>query len=78
MCVNNPPNDAYRNVALWLYAGGKHAFLQDANTLIMKTGELVEVIKYLKETFPGIEPHHQLCQVKDGGQKEPGGAGSAA
>ena len=40
---NNPPNDAYRNVALWLYAGGQSAFLQDANTLIMKTGELVEV-----------------------------------
>ena len=49
------PNDSYRNVALWMYAGGKHAFLQDANTLIMKTGELVEVIKYLKEIFPGID-----------------------
>ncbi|HUT68940.1 MAG TPA: hypothetical protein VMW86_10400, partial [Dehalococcoidales bacterium] len=33
---NNAPNDACRNVALWMYAGGKHAFLQDANTLIMK------------------------------------------
>ncbi len=54
MVLNNPPNDAYRNVALWLYAGGKNAFLQDANTLIVKTGELVEIIKYLKETFPGI------------------------
>jgi hypothetical protein len=54
MVCHNPPNDAYRNVALWMYAGGKHAFLQDANTLIMKTGGLVEVIKYLRETFPGI------------------------
>ena len=53
MC-HNPPNDAYRNVALWMYAGGKHAFLQDANTLIMRTGELVEVIRFLKETFPSI------------------------
>ena len=67
MVCNNPPNDAYRNVALWLYAGGKSAFLQDANTLIMKTGELVEVIKYLKETFPSIRPHHQLRQVEDSG-----------
>ncbi len=54
MVLNNPPNDAYRNVALWLYAGGKNVFLQDANTLIVKTGELVEIIRYLKETFPGI------------------------
>jgi len=51
----NPPNDSYRNVALWLYAGGKHIFLQDANTLIMKTAELVEIIKYLRSTFPDTE-----------------------
>jgi hypothetical protein len=29
--------------------------LQDANTLIMKTPGLVEVIRYLKETFPNID-----------------------
>jgi len=55
MMFNNPPNDTYRNVALWLYADGKSAFLQDANTLIMRTNELVEVIKFLKETFPSID-----------------------
>ena len=54
MVFNNPPDDAHRNVALWMYAGGESAFLQDANTLIMRTDELVEVIKFLKETFPGI------------------------
>jgi hypothetical protein len=48
------PSDAARNVALWLYAGGENAFLQDANTLVMKTPQLVEIIEYLRETFPGI------------------------
>jgi hypothetical protein len=52
---HNAPNDACRNVALWMYAGAKNAFLQDANTLIMKTPGLVEVIRFLKETFPCIE-----------------------
>jgi radical SAM superfamily enzyme YgiQ (UPF0313 family) len=52
--LSQPPNEAYYNVALWLYAGGSTTFLHDSNTLIMRTGELVEVIKYLKETFPGI------------------------
>ncbi len=33
----------------------KTAFLQDANSVIMRTKDLVEVIKFLKETFPGIE-----------------------
>ena len=52
---NNPPNDSYRNVALWMYSGGKHVFLQDANSLIMKTADLVEIIGYLKKTFPEID-----------------------
>jgi biotin synthase-like enzyme len=52
--LNNPPNETYFNVALWLYYGGTSAFLQDANTLIMRTAELVEVIKFLKKTLPSI------------------------
>jgi len=52
---NNPPNEAYRNVALWLYANGETAFLQDSNSLIMRTNELVEVIRFLKETLPSIK-----------------------
>jgi radical SAM superfamily enzyme YgiQ (UPF0313 family) len=69
MVCHNPPNDAYRNVALWLYAGGKNAFLQDANTLIMKTGELVEVIKYLKETFPGLNRITSYARSKTAAKK---------
>lgn len=42
------------NVALWLSTGGKSAFLQDSNTLIMRTPELVQVITSLRETFPNI------------------------
>ncbi len=52
--LNNPLNEASFNVALWLYHGGTSAFLQDANTLIMRTPELVEVIKFLKQTLPSI------------------------
>ncbi|MBN1160385.1 MAG: radical SAM protein [Dehalococcoidales bacterium] len=52
---HNAPSDACRNVALWMYAGAKNAFLQDANSLIMKTPGLVEIIRFLKKTFPGIE-----------------------
>jgi radical SAM superfamily enzyme YgiQ (UPF0313 family) len=52
--LNNPPNEAFFDVALWLYHGGTSAFLQDANTLIMRTNELVEVIKFLKQTLPTI------------------------
>ena len=53
--LNDSIDETVRNVALWLYAGGENVFLQDANSLIMRTNELVEVISYLKETFPDIK-----------------------
>lgn len=38
----------------WLLAGAKTAFVQDANSLIMPTDNLVEVLRYLRTTFPSI------------------------
>jgi radical SAM superfamily enzyme YgiQ (UPF0313 family) len=35
--------------------GGKTAFLQDANTPAMKTDQLVEALKYLRQKFPSLE-----------------------
>lgn len=43
------------NVALWLATGGKSAFLQDSNTLIMRTSELTQVITSLRRTFPSLK-----------------------
>jgi biotin synthase-like enzyme len=42
------------NVALWLWAGGTSAFLQDANTLIMRTPDLVQIVSSLKQNFPEL------------------------
>ena len=44
----------FMTVLNWLYVGGHTVFLQDADTLIMRTPDLVEAIKYLKKTFPSI------------------------
>ncbi len=49
--LNSDNNPAVRNVALWLYEGGESAFLQDANSIIMRTDELAEVIRFLKDTI---------------------------
>jgi biotin synthase-like enzyme len=43
------------HVANWLSTGARTVFLQDADALIMRTPELLEVINYLKETFLTIE-----------------------
>jgi radical SAM superfamily enzyme YgiQ (UPF0313 family) len=42
------------HVALWLGTRGKTAFLQDSNTLIMRTPELIQVITFLRKTFPSL------------------------
>jgi len=45
----------YLHLAIWLYYGGKTAFLQDANSLILKKEDLLEVLQTLKDNFPSIE-----------------------
>jgi histone acetyltransferase (RNA polymerase elongator complex component) len=65
----NANTDAVRNVALWMYAGGENAFLQDANTLIMKAPDLTAVIEYLKETFPSITRITSYARSKTAAQK---------
>ena len=42
------------NVARWLATGGKSAFLQDSNTIIMRAPELTQVITLLRKTFPSL------------------------
>lgn len=46
---------AYQSVVNWLYFGGSQVFLQDANSLIVKTNELVTILEYLKEKLPSIQ-----------------------
>ena len=47
--------DGFRSVALWLYAWGENVFLQDADSLVLGTTPLAEILKYLKKTFPSVE-----------------------
>lgn len=52
------------NVANWVASGGRTVFLQDADSLIMRTPELAEVIKYLKKTLPSIERVTSYARAK--------------
>ena len=47
-------SSSYRSVAAWMYYGTGACFLQDADNLIMRTEELVEVLAYLRQTFPEV------------------------
>ena len=48
-------NESFYNVTTWLFAGGENAFIQDANSLVLPTEQLLEILQYLKSTFPGIK-----------------------
>lgn len=43
------------SIAAWLANGGKTVFLQDANSLVMKNADVVDILKYLKERLPSVE-----------------------
>jgi radical SAM superfamily enzyme YgiQ (UPF0313 family) len=56
--------DGFRSVVLWLYTGKKNVFLQDGNNLVLKTDDLMEILRYLKETFPSIERITSYARAK--------------
>ena len=58
-----------RNVALWLLAGGESAFLQDANTLIMRTPDLITIVSTLKQTFPELKRITSYARSKTAAKK---------
>lgn len=60
------------NTALNWFAGGMTSvFLQDANSLVIKPSDLVEILKHLKMRFPWVERitsyarSHTLARMKD-------------
>jgi hypothetical protein len=48
-------HSCYRHVAVWHGCGSGTVFLQDANSLIMRTGDLISALRYLKEQIPGVK-----------------------
>jgi radical SAM superfamily enzyme YgiQ (UPF0313 family) len=53
-----PALNDHQGVAMlyhWLLSGARTAFLQDANSLIMKTNDLVEVLRHSRTTFPSLQ-----------------------
>jgi len=55
LTLDDEEKQYYYTVLNWFKGGQKSAFLQDANTIVLKAERLVEVVRYLKEKFPEIE-----------------------
>ncbi|SDP12184.1 radical SAM protein [Desulforhopalus singaporensis] len=55
----------------WLLAGGKTAFIQDGNSLIMPPDDLIEVLSYLKASFPSIDRITTYARARTIAQRSP-------
>jgi hypothetical protein len=59
------------NVAGWYMYGARRVFLQDANALFLKAGDLVEVLRYLKGAFPTVDTVTCYARSKTCAQRTP-------
>ncbi len=57
------------NVAGWLANGAGRVFLQDANALFMKPGELARVLQYVKGCFPSVNTVTSYARSKTCAQR---------
>jgi hypothetical protein len=73
--------DAFAAAVHWASAGMKSIFLQDANSLIMKPAELLDIVIHIKRCFPWVQRitsyarSHTLARMSDEDLKKIGDAG---
>jgi len=67
--LDDTPDYYYRQVAFWLHHGMKSLFLQDANSLILNTADLSEIIRYVKTKFPTLERITTYARSKTASKK---------
>jgi histone acetyltransferase (RNA polymerase elongator complex component) len=47
-------SEQHRYVAYWAYAGSGNVFIQDANSLIMRSGDMAEALRHLRRQIPEV------------------------
>ncbi len=55
----------------WILSGAKTAFLQDANSMIIPTDSLVDILTYLRQTFPSLQRVTTYARSKTIAKKKP-------
>ena len=62
---------AFHSALNWLRSGMQSIFLQDANTLVIKPDDLVEILDYARTSFPQVERitsyarSHSIARISD-------------
>lgn len=63
--------ESIRSVAAWLHQGGESVFIQDADSLAMKSNDLVRIVSLVRETFPQVHHITSYCRSKTALRKPP-------
>ncbi|MBI2315997.1 MAG: radical SAM protein [Betaproteobacteria bacterium] len=64
-------NSSFVTVFNWLAAGGRTAFLQDANSMVLRPREFVSVLKHLRATLPSLTRVTSYARAKTLAQRKP-------
>ena len=62
-------NECHRAVALWLHYGGESVFLQDADSLVMKTDDIASILRHIRGAFPSVNRITTYCRSKTAARK---------
>ena len=65
------PHHLVRQVAFWISSGMESLFLQDADSLVMKTPGIVEILTYIRGKFPSIKRITTYARAKTVSRKKP-------
>ncbi len=69
--LSHPDRMAFHAALTFMRGGMKSIFLQDANTLVIKPGDLVEILQYVRQAFPQVERvtsyarSHSIARISD-------------
>lgn len=63
--------DSIHSVAAWLLNGGETVFLQDADAMAMKSAYLLELLFFIRETFPTVRRITSYCRSRTAAAKSP-------
>jgi radical SAM superfamily enzyme YgiQ (UPF0313 family) len=63
--------DCARLMAFWMFHGLRSVFLQDADALVLRTEQLVEILNHLRDAFPTITRITSYSRSKTLSRKSP-------
>lgn len=72
---DNPDPRAFNAALNWISGGMRSVFIQDANSLIIKPSDLIEILTHLKTCFPWVERitsyarSHTIARISDNNLK---------